>query len=135
MFKFVETLTFWWPVKVLEPDPANPGRLVEQEFEALFELPDPDLKKARADRRKTILQKIADAKTADDVEAAQAELDAYEEQVALETVKDWRKIIDQNDKPVPFGLFPKIYRNDRVKAAIARAYLDAISEDKARLGN
>lgn len=134
MFTFVETLTFWWPVKVLEPDPAKPGVLVEKEFEIQIELPDPDEAKAEAKQRRDILAKMLDA-SGDELDGVQAELDLFDAQLGLKRVRDWRNIQDETGTSLPFSLFPQVFKHDRIKSAVTRAYIDSVSEDRARLGN
>lgn len=136
MFVFSENLTFWWPVKPIEPDPDHPGKLIEREFEVLFELPTPD--EANADRkaRAELLEKVTNLDLTDeDYQAAQQNLRAFDDALALRRIKDWRKIANKDGVALPFSSFPKVYAFQHIKSAIDRAYGEAISEDKARLGN
>lgn len=136
MFVFSKNLTFWWPVKPIEPDPDRPGKLIEYEFEAQFELPTPD--EAEADRKDRI--KLIEALTKKDLEEeayqrAEEALRAFDEALVLRRIKNWRNIQGKDGKDLPFSLFPKVFTHPHIKAAFDRAYGEAISEDKARLGN
>lgn len=136
MFVFSENLTFWWPVKPIEPDPDNPGQLLERSFEVLFEQPTPEVTEHRRKTRAALLEAILKKGISDDeYSEAQSALETFDDEVAEATVKDWRKIGDQNGKDLPFSMFPRIYKFERVRTAILRAYEEAISQDKARLGN
>lgn len=136
MFLFSENLTFWWPVKPIEPDPDQPGKFIEREFEVLFELPTPD--EAEADRKARL--ELIEALTKpnlgdDDFKIAQNNLQASDDAMALRRIKDWRNIADKDGVALPFALFAKVFAYPHIKTAIERAYVEAISEDKARLGN
>ncbi len=136
MFVFSQNLTFWWPVKPIEPDPDQPGKLIEREFEAQFELPTPDEAEADRKNRAKLLEALLKQDISDDeYQKAQDDLRTFDDALALRRIKNWRNIVDQHGEPLPFSLFPKIFAYAHVKAAIDRAYGEAISEDKARLGN
>ncbi|MBW8283525.1 MAG: hypothetical protein K0M55_07980, partial [Rhizobium sp.] len=73
MFKLVDSLTAWWPVKVLQPDPDKPGKMKEFDFEIEFEIIDRDetkrmdeqraelIKQAEADPSEATLRRVQDA--------------------------------------------------------------------------
>lgn len=137
MFVFSENPTFWWPCKVVEPDPSNPGQLVEQEFEALFEMLDPDDEKAARKARNAIIAKITPELSEAEMEKVQDELDLHDRTTTLRALKDWRGVVDANNQPIPFNgvTFPAIYKHRRVRNALIAGYMDATTGDKARLGN
>lgn len=137
MFLFSEKLTFWWPVKVLEPDPDNAGTKVEGEFEALFELMDPDAQKAAAGERLAILKQITPDLSEEKLDALQKQLDAHDLTTMRQALKGWRGLGKSATEELPFNdaTFKRVYRHSRYRNALTRAYLDATNDDKARLGN
>ena len=136
MFVFSEKPTFWWPVKPIEPDPDQPGKLIEREFEVLFELPTPEEAEADRKSRAALLEALLKPELSDDeYQTAQKSLRDFDDALALRRIRDWRKIENKAGEALPFLLFPKVFAYQNVKAAIDRAYGEAISEDKARLGN
>lgn len=138
MFKVSSTLTFPWPVKVIEPDTDNAGVLVEHTFTASFKILSPERIKASNDRRLAILEKTKAETSLKKLKQIQAELDAHDRRAVFEVLAGWEEdLIDENDKPIPFSEanFNAIYAHARIRSAFGRAYQEAISEDKARLKN
>ncbi|RRY09007.1 hypothetical protein [Brucella anthropi] len=137
MFKFSPNLTFWWPVKVIEPHPDEPGKLVEHEFEAKFETVPPEEGKAWLKARNALVAKITPDLSEAEIEALQSELDEHDLKRVKNVLRDWRNVSDADGKVIPFNdtTFRLLYDHIRVRNGIVRAYLDALSEDKARLGN
>lgn len=137
MFKVVPNLTFWWPVKVLEPDPERPGKLIEQEFEAEFRLLDRKETKASAETRRQIMARLSPDLDEASLKAIADELEAHDEGTVRRVLVNWRKVVDDKGNPIAFDekTFAALYDMDRVRAAFNRAYGEAIAEDKARLGN
>lgn len=137
MFKFTPNLTFTWPVKIIEPDPANPGQFAEHEFKALFEMLPPDEAKTNAKERLAIAAKINPELTDADVEAIQTELDDHDLKSVQRVLRGWDDVNDADDKPIPFNdtTFRMLYAYRHIRNGFVRAYMDALSEDKARLGN
>ncbi len=137
MFKVVPNLTFWWPVKVLEPDPEQPGKLAEREFEAEFKLLDDKEAKASAEARRLIVARFSPDLDDKGLQAVTDELEAHDKAALRRVLTDWRNIVDMGGKPIPFDdqAFAAAYNMYRVRTALNRAYKEAISEDQARLGN
>lgn len=137
MFKVVPNLTFWWPVKVLEPDPDKPGKLAEATFEAEFKLLDRAEAKASAEARRQIMARFSPDLDEAALKALADELDAHDKAAVRRVLVNWREVVDGKGNPIPFEdqSFAALYDMDRVRAAFNRAYAEAISEDKARLGN
>lgn len=137
MFVFSEKLTFWWPVKVLEPDPESSGTKVEGEFEALFELMDPDEQKAADKERLAILKQITPELSDDKIDQLQKKLDAHDSKTLRKVLKGWRGLGVSPTEELPFSEqnFKRVYRHHRYRNAFVLAYLDATNNDKARLGN
>lgn len=137
MFKVVANLLFWWPVKVLEPDPDKPGKLVEKTFEAQLQLIDEDEAKTSAEVRRKILAKLTPDLGEDELKVLNEELEAHDKLALRRVLVGWRDIEDADGRPLAFSeeAFSALYKIRRVRAALNRAYLEAISEDKARLGN
>lgn len=137
MFKFTPNLTFWWPVKVIEPNPDKPGELTEHEFQAQFEMLPPDEAKASAKKRQAIAAKISPDLNDSQIEDIQTELDEHDRSGVLRVLRGWDKLADAEGKPIPFNptTFEMVYAYRHVRNALVRAYIEALSEDKARLGN
>lgn len=148
MFKLVSNLTCWWPVKVIEPDSDKPGHYIERQFEAEFVVLDREESKRIDDLRTELLkgfekavERTEDGKAPADVEEklkkAQAELDAFDINAFRRVLKDWRGILDDDEKPFRFTdeNFLLAMKHERIRVGLNRAYQDAISQDKARLKN
>ncbi len=137
MFKLSREITFPWPVKVIEPDPSKAGRLIEHVFEATFAIVDPEISRARGDERKAILARMLDDTPIDELKAIQEELDEHDFSTLKTYLRGWSKIADDDGRPIPFNddTLREVYAHARVKNALVRAYQEALSEDKARLGN
>lgn len=137
MFVFSENPTFWWPVKVVEPHPETPGTFVEREFEAQFVMLDPVQARASLKARSAIIARITADLTEAEADELQDQLDLHDRGMTLKVLKNWRGIEDATGKAIPFNdaTFAEIYKHRRVRNGLVAAYLDAVSEDKARLGN
>lgn len=136
-FKLKNTLQFPWPVKVWEPHPEKPGKLIEREFTGHFKLIDPETSRASDEARLAIVAEITPETTPDQVKDIQRRLDEHDREASLDVFTGWDGIEDEDGTPIKFSpeSFDEVYRIPRVAAAIKRAYREAISEDKARLGN
>lgn len=149
-FKLFSELTFPWPIKVMEPDPAKPGKHVLREFEAIFAILPPERIKESQDARREIVKKmdrkVINEETGeeepiglDELKVIQAELAAHDEAALKDIIRGWSKIVDADDgdKPLPFNdaTFRAVYAIERVRVAFLKGYEDAISQDRARLGN
>lgn len=153
-FKPSSELVFPWPVKVIEPDQANPGKLVEHDFTGLFAIIPPEQARARDEARLEIIkkidalrQKVAASGIAvnspadlpiDEIAALEKELSGHDVQAVREVFRGWRDgVEDDSGKLLPST--PEniafVFSLERVRKALVRAYREAISEDKARLGN
>lgn len=139
MFVFSDTLTFPWPVKVLEPDQNNPGKLIEYEFTGIFNLIDRDTAKANDQARTEILGRSYTETDAQKLRTILDELEAHDKVTVLQAVAGWddRLVDGKTKKPIPYSekTARMLLKHSRVQAAFMRAYAEAISEDKARLGN
>lgn len=137
MFKLVETLTFWWTVKVTEPDPARMGKTLEHTFEVQFELPPEDVTRASARERAAIVAEITAETTDAEMVSIQDRIDDHDQTAALRLIRDWRKIANEAGEPLEFTPenFAAAWAHQRVKLAIVKAYQDAITLDKARIKN
>ncbi|MDQ0454718.1 hypothetical protein [Rhizobium paknamense] len=145
MFKLVPVLTAWWPVSVLEPDNDNPGTLKEETFEVELAIRGKDELKAYDDKRAALVRQLPTAdEFAADYMAAQDKADAIGKQIEEHDrdmfhlmVTNWRGIIDANDQALPFSSenLDLALGFDRIRVALNRAYQEAVSNDKARLGN
>ncbi|MFD1330259.1 hypothetical protein [Mycoplana ramosa] len=137
MFKLSSELTFPWPVKVIEPDPVKAGTFAEYEFQVTFAIIAPDKAKASAEARNAIIARSTPESTLDELKAIQAELELHDSKALEDVVRGWKDIVGEDDKPLPFTPenLATVSQHARVRAALIRAYQEAISEDKARLGN
>lgn len=137
MFKLVSNLTCWWPVKVMEPDPDKPGKYIERQFEAEFTVLDREESKRIDDIRSEMLKVFESDLSEDGLKKGQAELDAYDVNAFRRVLKDWRGILDDTDQPFRFTEenFAIAMRHERIRVALNRSYQEAISQDRARLGN
>lgn len=138
MFVLSETFTFSWPVNVLEPDPVNPGKLIEHTFTALFELLDRDEALANDRARVEIVLRLADEGDPGQLLQIREDLAAHDRASILRVLRGWGEdLCDADQKSIPFNdkTVNAVLKHDRVHNALQRAYHEAISEDKARLGN
>lgn len=145
MFKLVKNLAVWWPVSVLEPDSDNAGQLKESQFEVELVIRGKDELKAYDDARLALVNQLpnaddylADAKTASTKASdIAAQIDAHDRKIFQMTFTNWRNVVDENDQPIAFSAeaLDQALNYERVRAGLNRAYADAISQDKARLGN
>ncbi|CZT36414.1 hypothetical protein [Rhizobium sp. 9140] len=137
MFKLVENLAFWWPVKVTEPDPNRMGKTVEHTFEIQFELLPEEINRDSARERAAILSEINSETTDAEMVEIMARVAEHDEAAARRLVRDWRKIADEMGNPLNFSAetFTAVWAHERVRVAIVKAYQDAVTLDKARLKN
>lgn len=137
MFKLVKTLTAWWPVKVFEPDPENPGKFVSFEFQAEFEILDREEVGKNEAARAAVFAEFEGAAGDDRLRELQRKLDDLQTREFLRVMRNWRGVVDDNDQPLTFteqGLLQALKRN-HVREAISVAYAEAIDTGKARQGN
>ncbi|WP_440410619.1 phage tail assembly chaperone [Neorhizobium petrolearium] len=136
-FKLFSTLTFRWPVKVMEPDPKRPGKHVEHEFEAIYKILPPEQIEASVEKRKAILAKIQPETSLDEMKLIQTELEAHDFEALREVLDGWDKIVDEDDRAIPFTdtNLRQLYKIDRIHKAFEHSYQEAISQDRARLKN
>ncbi|MBP1852684.1 hypothetical protein [Rhizobium halophytocola] len=137
MFKVVDQLICWWPVTVEEPSPAKVGQMVEYEFEIRLELMSRDETKAQDEARQAILDRAIANSSEANLRAVKKELDAFDDASFARVILGWRGIVDADDQELPFSktALGLVLRRDHIRKGIARAYREAIGEDKARLGN
>ena len=137
MFKLVKTLTTWWPVKVYEPDPENPGTFVSFEFQAEFEILDREQVARNEAARAAVFAKFDGATGDDRLRDLQRELDDLQTAEFLRVMRNWRGVIDDDNQPLTFSeqaLIAALNRN-HVREGISVAYSEAIDTGKARQGN
>lgn len=137
MFKLSTELTFRWPIKPIEPDPENPGKLIEREFTGIFKIIAPEKAKASDEARREILKRATADATVETLTKANDDLKAHDLAAARDVLTGWEGIVGDDDKPLPFNddTFAAAHAHDHVRAAIVRAYAEAISQDRARLKN
>lgn len=137
MFVFVPNLTCWWPVKVQQPDPDKPGQMTEFSFDIEFEILDRDESRGMEDERTALLKKVETDASEENLRKVQDELEALAVSSFRRVIRNWRGILDEDGKPIPFNdvTFTLVMKHNRIRAAINRAYQKAIGEDEARLGN
>lgn len=137
MFKLVKTLTTWWPVKVYVPDPENPGTFQSFEFEAELEILDRDEVKKNKQERDGLLAAYSADPTESKLTELEEKLEALQDRTILRVVRNWRGIIDDDDKPLLFSeqMLLQALKRDGVREGINVAYAEAIDTGKARQGN
>jgi hypothetical protein len=138
MFKVSRELTFPWPVKVIEPDPDKAGALIEREFTVFFALLHPDEAKASAEARTAILKQMTPETGLEELKAIQEQLRLHDLGATRAVIRGWgNDIVGDDDQPLPFtpANLEDLLKYPRVQTAMGTAYKEAISEDKARLGN
>lgn len=121
-FVLTETPRYWWPVTVHVPDNDNPGELVEQTFEVLFEPRDQDAEKAARDH----VLGITDPN--EQLKADRASL--------ASVIKNWRGVVDADRTELEFSAerLDLALRQPWSRIGLWRAYHESQS-GQARLGN
>lgn len=136
MFKVKKNLTCWWPVTVKEPDPERPGEILESEFEVEFAIPGRAERKRLSDEREALLKELRDAVEPEAAAAIAAQLEAFGEDRYREAILNWRGI-EGDEGPFEYDLynFETLLDSDYVRRGLDVAYTEAVTLDKARLGN
>jgi hypothetical protein len=146
MFKLVKNLATWWPVTVLEPDDSNPGTLIERTFQAQIVIRSRDEAKALQEKRNALLKQLpgsedylkdyaAATAKAEEINAA---IDAHDREVFHLNITNWKDVVAYDgETPLAFSseALDMALNLDRVRLALVAAYDEAVSNDKARLGN
>ncbi|MGO8057550.1 hypothetical protein ACC716_04980 [Rhizobium johnstonii] len=137
MFKLVHNLTVWWPVNVIEPDPDKPGSYVEHTFDVELEILDRDYATNRDKMRAELLKSAEKDPSEENLKHVQAELEEFDTASFTRVIKNWRGVVDEKEKVIPFTneTFAAALKLERIRIGLNRAYQEAISQDKARLGN
>lgn len=131
MFVLQDSYRYWWPVKVVLPDPENPGQILEKGFEMLFEAPE----KASAEA----FDREVDAQFEARKEAGETTIGAFDREieVLVRYCHDWRDVVRPDGSAVPFS--PDALRgalgHAAIAAAVSRAWRGSIESGGARLGN
>lgn len=122
-FKLVETDRYWWPVTVRVPDPANPGKVIEQTFRAEFEPMTPEQEQEAAE----IIQKLETAR----------EIHAHGLEQVARVIRNWEGVIDAEGNPVPFttDMLALALKKSWFRIGIQAALKESLSGEEARLGN
>jgi hypothetical protein len=145
MFKIVSNLTAWWPVTVLEPDNENPGTLKEETFEVEFIIRGRNELKVNQDERKALVKQLpsGDDFLSDHAAATAkgekigAKIEAHDRKMDHLSIKNWRGILDEQGNPLPFtaAALDMALNHDRIRVALNKGFEEAVSNDKARVGN
>ena len=122
-FRLAETYRYWWPVTVRCPDPSNAGKIVEQQFRALFQPLDREEQLAES-------AKFANLNT-------MREMVDQEIENALRVVKGWDGVIGDDGALIPFStdLLKQALRHSWFRDALQKALKDSLAGEAARLGN
>ncbi|MFN3319934.1 MAG: hypothetical protein ACK43M_14390 [Allorhizobium sp.] len=136
MFKVKKNLTCWWPVTVKEPDPEKPGEILESAFEVEFSIPGRAERKKLADEREALLAALRDTDDAEKATDIGRQLEAFGEHRYREAILNWRGI-EGDEGPFEYSLpnLDLLLDSDYVRRALDAAYTEAVTLDKARLGN
>ncbi|WP_158513628.1 hypothetical protein [Brucella inopinata] len=79
-------------MKVIEPNPDAPGKFVEHEFKAQFEMLPPDDAKSAAKERAAIVAKIVSDLSDEQTEAIQSELDEHDRKQVQRVLRNWEPV-------------------------------------------
>lgn len=122
-FILAATATFWWPMFVRVPDPAQAGAITEQELKVQLIWIDEDEQLAR----EAAVLKIQDV---------QEQVKASRELIA-DRVTGWDGVVDGKGEPVPFSreALLQALKQSWFKAGLIRAVKEASAGEAARLGN
>jgi hypothetical protein len=114
MFKITDNPTFWWPIKARLPSASKVGELDDMTFALRFRL-----------------------RGMDHLDAAQARIRALPEterlaaqiEDTLDTVLDWRDVVDTDGRPVDYdaGVLRRLLGIGAVMRAVSEAYGEAIA--------
>lgn len=137
MFKLVRNLTFWWPVKIIEPDPDQPGKFMTHQFEAEFLISDREEDKKIKAQREAILKRAGADQSEENLAKCEEELEALNDGTFRRAIQNWRQITDENGDPLLFNdtTFAAAMKHERIRVGLTKAYQEAISDQGARLGN
>lgn len=123
-FILAATTSYWWPVTVRIPDPGQPGKIVEQRFNALLKPQDQD-------------EYFADQEAMDKLPTPKARARAERESLARR-IEGWdADVVDGQGQPVPFTAanLEAALRKSWFRAGIWRALNESALGEEARLGN
>ena len=122
-FKLAETYRYWWPVTVMVPDPANPGKFLKQELKVELEpLPTDELMAA---------QELSSSL------ATMREVTDHGIQQIQRVVKNWSDVVDPDGEIVPFTpeKLEMALQHAWFRAGIQRALVASQNGEAPRLGN
>ncbi len=138
MFKLSDSLTFPWPVKVIEPHPTDAGKHAEHVFTVLFRMPPPEEAEQSVKARRAIVEQLVEGLSDKEVAAIGEALTAHDEAQLRALIVGWRDdVVGEDDQPLPFTAenVARVLAYPRVQRALIRAYNEAIVEDQARVKN
>ncbi|MBZ9678893.1 hypothetical protein [Mesorhizobium sp. ES1-1] len=123
--KFIPTAqrTFWRPVTIKSPDPEKSGQLQTETLEVLFEA-------LSLDEGVALDEELAGLRT-------DKERSAHELKRIRRVVLDWRDVVDEKGKAIPFSaeMLDAFIQMPWHRMGIYRAYHDAMAGQEARTGN
>lgn len=124
--KFVLTSQhlFWWPVKVVmpDPDPKRAGKTITQEFRMQFcEIPRSEVR--------ALAKEIA--------ELPDAEREGREHDLILRVSRNWDGVVGDDGAAIPFSeeMLGQALESALFRLAIYRAFNESLSVEAARQGN
>ncbi len=122
-FKLAKTYRYWWPVAVQIPDPATPGKIIEQRLKVEFEpLPQAELMAAQEESAKlATLREVTD----------------HGIRQAKRVVRNWADVVDADGEIVPFSadMLEQALQHAWFRAAIQKALVESQNGEEARAGN
>lgn len=122
-FKLAPTYRYWWPVTLLVPDPANAGKIVQQEMKAEFEpLPQDELTAAQEESVSlTTMRDVTD----------------HGIRQVKRVVRNWDGVVDDAGNPVPFSeaALEQALQHAWFRKGIQKALVESQNGEEARLGN
>ena len=122
-FTLSQTDRYWWPVTLRVPEPAKPGKIIEQSFQAEFEPLSPDEEVEAADRA---------AKLTKGKDVVRHAIDQ-----AARVVKNWDGVVDGDGNPVPFTpeVLAQAMKKSWFRFGVQKALEESLRGEEARLGN
>lgn len=116
-FKLVDSLEFWWPVRVKQPSQTRPGGWDESTISCKF-------KRIPKDRMKDLSDQFASLQTDE-------EREHHQDDLLREAILDWKEgdMVDEAGNPVPFSseMLEAAISDPAFKLAAYKHYIRAVS--------
>jgi hypothetical protein len=122
-FVLAQTHRYWWPVKVLIPDNANPGKFIEQVLKVQFEPMDRDAAIKQQEEYLAL--------------TTPSERSLHEHDQLRASCKNWDEVEGEDGSPVPFTdeTFDAALKQSWFRIGCYRALNESLNGQEFRLGN